>query len=250
MTQSFDCGNADALVGYLYDECDPVERAAISAHLVMCSRCASEVAMLRATRAELAVWPAPEAHLGFRLVSEFTPSNVIRPARWWQRPLPAWAQAAAAVVIFVAGAGLGALRGGAFSSGTAASATTVAPVAVTAHELDALEQRLRSEIAGLRTVGSHEQAAQAVPASAPSDSGNALVLQQVRQLIRDSEMRQQRELALRTAEVIRDFDTQRRGDLTRIEQTFGRMEGTNSAQVEQQRQMLNYLMRVSQSPQP
>lgn len=251
MTQSFDCGNADALVGYLYDECDPAERAAISAHLVMCARCAAEVAALRATRSELTEWAAPEAHLGFRLVSESAPSNVLRPARWWQRPLPAWAQAAAAVIIFVAGAGLGALRGGAFSSGPAANATAAAPVAVTAHELDALEQRLRSEMADLRTVGSHDQpVVQAVPASAASDSGNAAVMQQVRQLIRDSETRQQRELALRTAEVIRDFDTQRRGDLARIEQTFGRMEGTNTAQVEQQRQMINYLMRVSQSPQP
>jgi hypothetical protein len=78
---------------------------------------------------------------------------------------------------------------------------------------------------------------------------NAALLQQVRAMIQDSEKRQQQELALRTAEVIRDFDTQRRGDLARIEQTFGQMEGTTGAQVEQQRQMLNYLMRVSQ-PQP
>ena len=58
---------------------------------------------------------------------------------------------------------------------------------------------------------------------------------------------QQRELALRTAEVVRDLDSQRRGDLARIERTFGQMEGTNNVQVEQQRQMLNYLMRVSQT---
>ena len=244
MTQTFECASNEALVDYLYDECDPAERAAITAHLVMCARCAGEVASLRATRAELSAWAPPAVHLGFRLVSESTPSNVIRPARWWARPLPAWAQAAAAIVIFATGASLGALRGGAGATTTAAS--VAAPAAVTAPELTALEQRLRSEISELRTARSHETVT-AVPVNTASDStGSAVVMQQVRQLIRDSEQRQQRELALRTAEVIRDFDTQRRGDLARIEQTFGRMEGTTGAQVEQQRQMLNYLMRVSQ----
>ena len=247
MTQTFDCGNYEALVEYLYDECGPAERSAIAAHLVMCGRCAAEVASLRATRAELSTWTPPAVHLGFRLVSESGPVNVLRPARWWARPLPAWAQAAAAVVIFAAGVGLGVLRGGVLS-GPTAGAAVAAPAAVTSHELTALEQRLRSEIAELRAAGSHEPVT-AVPVSTTSDANSDAVMRQVRQLVRESEQRQQRELALRTAEMIRDFDTQRRGDLVRIEQTFGRMEGTTGAQVEQQRQMLNYLMRVSQPPQ-
>jgi hypothetical protein len=65
-------------------------------------------------------------------------------------------------------------------------------------------------------------------------------------MIQESEQRQQRELALRTAEVVRDFDAQRSVDLTRIERTLGQMDGTTGVEVEQQRQMLNYLMRVSQ----
>ena len=65
-------------------------------------------------------------------------------------------------------------------------------------------------------------------------------------MIEDSEQRQQRELALRTAEVVRDFDAQRRDDLARIERTMGQMDGTTGVEVAQQRQMLNYLMRVSQ----
>jgi hypothetical protein len=72
------------------------------------------------------------------------------------------------------------------------------------------------------------------------------MLARVRALIQESEERQQRELALRTTEIVRDFDAQRRGDLVKIERTFGQMEGTTGVQVEQQRQMLNYLMRVSQ----
>ena len=65
-------------------------------------------------------------------------------------------------------------------------------------------------------------------------------------MIQDSEQRQQRELALRTAEVVRDFDAQRKDDLSRIERTMGQMDGTTGVEVAQQRQMLNYLMRVSQ----
>ena len=65
-------------------------------------------------------------------------------------------------------------------------------------------------------------------------------------MIQESEQRQQHELALRTAEVVGDFDAQRRVDLTKIERTLGQMDGTTGVEVEQQRQMLNYLMRVSQ----
>jgi hypothetical protein len=48
---------------------------------------------------------------------------------------------------------------------------------------------------------------------------------------------------------VRDFDAQRRVDLTKIERTLGQMDGTTGVEVEQQRQMLNYLMRVSQRAQ-
>jgi len=65
-------------------------------------------------------------------------------------------------------------------------------------------------------------------------------------MIQESEQRQRHELALRTADVVGDFDAQRRVDLTRIERTLGQMDGTTGVEVEQQRQMLNYLMRVSQ----
>ncbi len=82
--------------------------------------------------------------------------------------------------------------------------------------------------------------------SAPVSAGDTQILERVRALIQDSEQRQQRELALRTAEIVRDFDAQRQGDLTRIERAMGQMDGTTGVEVAQQRQMLNYLMRVSQ----
>jgi hypothetical protein len=45
---------------------------------------------------------------------------------------------------------------------------------------------------------------------------------------------------------VRDFDAQRSDDMARIERTIGQMDGTTGVEVAQQRQMLNYLMRVSQ----
>jgi hypothetical protein len=243
MTLNYDCGNNEALVTYLYDECEPGEREAVAAHLAVCSRCADELASLRGTRSGLAAWAPPDARLGFRVEDEIVPATVMRPSRWWARPLPAWAQAAAALLIFVTGAGLGALRGTTrepAATPAASSATVAAPASVTRQDLAALEQQLRAEMQ--RTASVPAPVSQRTAAVA---TGGA-TLEQVRQLIAESEQRQQREVKLRTAEVIRDFDTQRRGDLARIQQAIGRVEGTTDAAVEQQRQTLNLLMRVSQ----
>jgi len=252
MTETFTCGDHGALMSYLYDECTPGERRAIVAHAAICSACADELTALGAVREQLATWAPPDAQLGFRIVSD-TPgpvlapvlprdtSNVVRPLhpRWWHKPMPAWAQAAAAVLVFTTGLTLGALRGTTAPSPSPSNSTAVAAngaAPVTRAELAALEQRLRSEMTQVRT------ASQPVAAT-PAD---ARVLERVRAMIDESEQRQRRELALRTTEMVRDFDAQRNDDLVRIERTLGQMDGTTGVEVAQQRQMLNYLMRVSQ----
>jgi hypothetical protein len=76
------------------------------------------------------------------------------------------------------------------------------------------------------------------------------VIQRVRALLAESEERQQREMSIRLAQVLRDVDMQRRTDLARIEDTFGEMQGVTGAELLQQREVLNYLRRVSsQRPQ-
>ena len=243
MSEIFTCGDHGALVSYLYDECAPAERRAVLAHAAICSACAEELAALGATREQLAAWTPPDAQLGFRVVSDT--SNVLRPSRWWQMPMPAWAQAAAAALIFTTGITLGALRGTTPGNRGPAGPTPQQPIAttvaaagapVTRADLAALEQRLRSELVRAQTVS---QPVAATPA-------DARVLERVRAMIDESEQRQRRELAFRTTEMVRDFDAQRNDDLARIERTLGQMDGTTGAEVVQQRQMLNYLMRVSQ----
>jgi hypothetical protein len=242
MSETFTCGDHGALVSYLYDECAPAERRTISAHVAICGACAEELTALGATREQLAMWTPPEAQLGFRIVSDAPPAKVLRPPQWWRKPMPAWAQAAAAAVIFSTGLTLGVLRGAA-PAPVPTPATTVATNtnttnSITRADLAALEQRLRAEMrTQARTVS-------APVAAAPA--GDARILEQVRAMINDSELRQRRDLALRTTEVVRDFDAQRSDDMARIERTIGQMDGTTGVEVAQQRQMLNYLMRVSQ----
>ncbi len=248
MTVKIQCGNDVALVEYLYDDGDPQEAAAVAAHVATCAACADEVRALQVTREELLAWSPPAVALGFQMTAAApaAPSDVLRSARWWQQPLPAWGQVAAAVVLFGAGATLGALRTTGGAPATTATVAAAAPsgvgatsaaTPVSARDLSALEERLRSEMMQRTTTA---------PRVVASRQDDEAILQQVRTLIRESERRQQQELTLRTAELVKDVDMQRRGDLARIERTFGQMEGTTGVQVEQQRQLLNYLMRVSQ----
>jgi len=249
MSVKIQCGDEGALIGYLYDEGNAQDAAAIAAHVASCAACADEVRSLQATREQLQAWTLPDVALGFRLGTESVPTesapqNVLRPARWWQQPLPAWAQVAAAVALFSAGAALGALRAtgvapvtGVSTASAASSVSTPEFAPVSARDLTALEERLRAELT---------PKADASPHTVASHQDDEVLLRQVRTLIQESERRQQQELTLRTAELVKDVDAQRRGDLARIERTFGQMEGTTGVQVEQQRQLLNYLMRVSQ----
>ena len=234
MMPTFKCGDSLALLAYLYDECEPQERRAISAHVAVCEACADEVAALGSTRERLGEWHPPYAQLGFRVMP--AESTMARPVQWWRRPMPTWAQAAAAVVVFATGLSLGATLEQEAPPRDAVQGASVTAPAVTAADLLALERRLRTEISQVRGTSSVQ----------PRAVTDVQVLERVRAMIQDSEQRQQRELALRTAEVVRDFDAQRRVDLTRIERTLGQMDGTTGVEVEQQRQMLNYLMRVSQ----
>jgi anti-sigma factor RsiW len=258
MSVDFVCGSDQAqaaLAAYLYGECDAAERAAVEAHLAVCVACSAELAALGATRSALASWAPPETELGFRVVSDresrsatallaaADPSaNVLRPARWWQKPLPAWAQAAAAILIFAAGGLLG-MRAG-------STETTVTPVVasapvegavstISAQDLAALEQRLRREMTAMRVTAPAERQA---PQLASSDEQ---LLKRVQALLAESEARQERQMAIRLSQVLRDVDVQRRMDLARIEDTFGQVQGIAGAELEQQREIINYLQRVS-----
>ena len=267
MSKDMRCGDPAALAGYLYDECDPAEREAIEQHLATCDACEEEVASLRATRVQMAEWIPPDARLGFRVVPDSEvgaaePEPVA--GRWWQwSPAPAWSQAMAAVLLFACGVTVAALMnleihydqagftvrtGWQQAAASAATAPTEAQnvTHVSTRDLQALETRIHDEIVRIQA-SDPGASGTTVPTVANGSPSNEL-LRRVRALVAESEQKQQRELALRLAQVVRDVDFQRRVDIARLERTVSPMEGVTTQEIQQQRQMLNYLLRVSQTP--
>jgi hypothetical protein len=250
------CGDPGALVSYLYNDGSADELAAIAAHVHDCDACSRELALLGDTRDVLSAWSPPQTELGFTL----SPSDVGPMAAsstapvlagttlsgtalsgaaaglsvpWWRQSTPVWMQAVAATVVFGAGLAVG------VSGRNAAPA--VAPVsagaaAVTRTELNDLATSLRAELARVS----------AAPAPAPVQTATRVdeeaLLRRVQTLVTDSEERQRRELALRTTQVLRDMEIQRKVDMATVQQNIGQIQGTTGAELLKQRELYNMLM--------
>ncbi len=108
---SFSCTDKDTLIAYVYGECDDAQRGAVESHLATCASCADEVGGFGRVRTALSEWAPPDRVGSFRLVREeeaaaTAPARILRPARWWQAPVPALAKVAAGVLLFAGGAAL------------------------------------------------------------------------------------------------------------------------------------------------
>jgi hypothetical protein len=255
----------ETIVAYVYDELAGEERDLFARHLRGCVDCNEDVEQFAGVRQQLASWtpPALESLLGDRSPARIAddlpaPAPAARSTRstgWWA--IPVWAQVAAAMLCLGIGTGIGAgiadlhitygsqgltiatARG---LAREAASSATMGAAADTASRADltALEQQLRAEIATNRSL--IERTAQVA-----DQPGSEEVLRRVRTLVRDSEQRQQRELALRVAEIARDVQAQRQSDLVRIDRTLGVLQNNTGMAVRRQEQLLNNLaVRVSQ----
>lgn len=235
----------EILIAYLYGEIDAAPRAAFEAHLVTCERCRNELSDLRSVRSSLQEWTAPEATSS---AASGVPLPAVRPGRAaWLREMPLWARAAAALLVVGASAGMANLdvrydRDGlrvrtGWSGSRAPAATEVAntqPAGGTGApwraDLEALEQRLRTE--GPGATAKVRDAA---------DSPDAQLLRRVRALVQESERRQQNDIALRIAEVARDFDAKRGADLVNIDRSLRTIQSSTGIEVARQGQVLNYL---------
>jgi hypothetical protein len=244
------CPDKEQLIAFLYDECTAAERPLVEGHLATCPQCAAEIEALDGTRSHLAAWTPPDAALGFRVAASAPPGA------WW-RQAPAWAMAAAAALVLAAGAAVANLdvRYGAdglvvrtgwsqpAESPQAVSAAAAAP-SVSPADLDALEQRLRAELAA--SVGAMRAERTPRGATATMAPTEAAVLARVRELIAESERRRDQQLAVRLTQLFRDFDLQRQADLRRIQASFVQLEGMAGAEAARHREQLNSLIRVSQ----
>jgi anti-sigma factor RsiW len=220
------CDSKELLVGFLYDEIDPVSKRTVERHLKTCADCRDELAELGATREQIALWAPPDADLGFRIVrgaAEPTPSR----SRWFSFS-PAWGLAAAAVIMFAIGAAIANLDVRYGSDGlvvrtgwnhAAEAQATVTPVDWKA-QAEELDRRLRD----LEQAASERPAVQHASASALSDSE---LIQRVREIVGQSETRQQRALAARLTEMMHEYDAQRRLDLASTDQRITRLQNTS-----------------------
>ena len=108
----------EMLIGYLYEDIDPVERAAFDRHLAVCAECRHELGQLGLVRQRLDEWTPPEP--AFLTDARAAMDDRRVPARLLQGPVPAppakrfdlpvWAQVAAAMLFVGLAAGLANLR--------------------------------------------------------------------------------------------------------------------------------------------
>jgi hypothetical protein len=272
------CPNGDALVTFLYDEFEPgsvPDRRQISRHLRECTICAAEVEALGGVRAQLPAWVAPELEAGFRVVQE-----PVRGAGWrrafgffeggWLQPVVPYA---AATIVLGAALALARLDVQYGASGLQvrtgwghAAASPTAPVADRAATVQASSVAdLRAEVESLRRDLRRTQSTTSAPVVATSlgvtpavqatptatnASSDAAVLRRLRQLIDESEMRQQQNLQLRISEIARDFRLVRQADMVQVEQGFSRLAGQRQQDAAEQKRLFDALRNVSVQGRP
>jgi hypothetical protein len=215
----------EVLIAYLYNDIEPAARTAFDAHLASCAICRLELDELAIVRGQLARWSPPQTAGAPMDVEWFGRPEKPRPVSVWKRlgEIPAWAQVAAAMLFLGISAavanldvtynsnGLTVRTGWHTTAKPAAQPVSVQeqPSAAWRADLAALEQQLRTEMR--------------VPAPAPAAASavdQEALLRRVRALIGESEQKQQRELALRIAEVDGHVQAQRFADLRNIERSL------------------------------
>jgi anti-sigma factor RsiW len=227
--------NHEALLDYLYEEGDPAERLMIARHLQECASCSVAVLEFQNVRGMLRDWTPPVSDLGFRLVQEGQSLPAPPRASAFQR-FGAWAQAAAAVVLFAAGMAVSQLTVD-YSNGAVVVRTKSAAAPASMQAAAAGGAPVASPV---ERAGSVDTASAVRPVAAPVEPPAAAsidteqLLQRVRAMIDQSEQRQQRELALRLAHLASEVDTQHQADLLKIQQNLG----------QQQDDFMNYLVRT------
>lgn len=277
---SFGCTDKDTLVAYLYGECDEATSRAVAAHIERCGACAGEARGFASVRETLAHWAPPDRVGSYRLVRDeragaAVPATVLRPARWWQAPLPAMARVAAGILLFAGGAALAnldvkydshgfAVRTGWRAPVSAPSAAAARPAAATGGQtvplavtpaaapaavqadtpwrgdLAALERSLRNELHQQMAAARASGGAAPMRVSTDAGAGEDRVMAQVHQLIDESYRRQQVEVAYRINQMEREFQAQRRADLVKYQPSFGQLDGP-PIYLPEQRQMMNYI---------
>jgi hypothetical protein len=197
----------DQMLDVLYGEADLTAARAWEIHQQQCAACRDEVRALRRLRRDLAAWTVPARQRSARAVA------AARLARDWL-PLAAGVVMGIAAALAVAG-----------------SQKRVDTVAAALHAQD---QRHRAEIEALKaTIGS----------SRPSGEAN---LEDVRRLIRESEVRQALVLDASLRGLAERGDAQRREDMAQVSAGLSYLEGRTGMQVARTTELMGHVLSASQ----
>ncbi len=263
------CEEKEQLVGYLYDDLTDADRATFETHLRGCADCRTELKALRGVRADLAQWAPPEPDFGFRVMrggrdAAATDMRAMAPPvqswrAWWT---PAAGLAAAAVLVLAAAASLAHVEvhrgpdgitvrtgwsafapaassaaGGSFGGTPSASQRDVRLSSTTdAGFIAEVERRLVALEAASRDSGVRNAS------SLSARSADAELIRRVRDLLAQSEQKQQGELALRISQVIGDFNAQRVADLNRIQKGLSSIDRTVTEEVAARHELTNVVL--------
>ena len=263
------CDKQELIVGYVYDELSRADQAALEGHLATCGGCRVEVEELRATRGYLASWKPPEPDLGFRVIRGGSAPAVALPRRF--ALAPAFAFAAAAVVVLAvaaaianvevrySGDGVTVRTGWAGTSATDTPAVVRPDVALAAEhsgssgqaaagglgDFAELDLRLREIEAVLKTPAAGAGPVQMAASATSQQMSDAEMLRRVRQIVTEAEQRQETAVAQLLLQVVRDFRT----DIALMQQGLGTYQGMTNAEIAQNREMVNQLVRAASTRQ-
>lgn len=257
------CDSKELIVGYVYDELSPAERKALEAHLAGCAECRHEMEGLQATRVHLGLWSPPEPDLGFRVIRGGSAPAPALPRR--MRLAPAFAYAAAAALVLATSVAIANVEVRYVNDGVVVrtgwaraesappqlpedAATSPQSAAVTAPSSGAettdfaeLERRLGQ----LESLMSRPPAGGLQSASASMRMSDGEMLRRVREIVREAESRQETAVAHQLLQVMRDFDQKRISDMAVIQQGLDQYQGLTNAEIAQNRDMFNQLVRAA-----
>ena len=244
----------ELLLGYLYDDLAPGERRLADAHLQTCEDCRTELAGLRGTRTTLSAWTPPTPDLAFPFVRPAAPPAP-RVRAWTISP--AWGLAAAALLVLSVASAVAnveikygpegfSLRAGAMRTTAPPAAAPVNPVQTVSAPAEAALRRqladMSQRINALETADGNRPVLASMHTAQPSSD-----LPYVRQLIADSESRQEQVLARRITQVLRDVEAARRVDFDRTQRALAEVQGVVDTTMIRQRETENVLRVVHQS---
>lgn len=248
----------ELLVAYLYGELGDADRARIDAHLRGCGACRTELAGLRGVRATLTAWAPPEPDLGFQIVRARTGSRV---PGWRARFTPALGVAAAATLILAAAAAVANVQVHYAADGFTVRTGWARSVATTAQNVPAIQsaaaapdpvamQAIERRIADLEQLEKSAQAPSArqtsVAAASVNRMSDAELRKFVRELVAQSETREQTMLARQIQQVTIDTDRKRATDMGRVLQMVNYIDSRTASDAQQHLQLANMIRVANQ----